>query len=268
VDTLVRTFRGAGNRWTPELVTFFTGAGVPKELLDAIPAILAEVRYQTAFISYGGPDAEFARRLHGDLTNRGVQCWTYELSATPGEKTWPEIKRNLLGADRVIVLCSAKSLVRPGVRKELEEVIDEAEDKPMPVSLDNTWREEGFEVRRDGRNLKPYVTERNYADFSDPKAYDTQLERLLRSLRRPESLKKPQKRVSSKRKTPSKVAEAQRSTPSASPSSFWQPKSFEELAKEQGVKPVKDWSQFSGGWPENEDFGAFEKAVQSAKSDD
>jgi len=36
--------------------------------------------------------------------------------------------------------------------------------------------------------------------------------------------------------------------------SFFQPKTLQELAKDQGVDPVKDISVFAGGFPEEEDI--------------
>jgi len=36
--------------------------------------------------------------------------------------------------------------------------------------------------------------------------------------------------------------------------SFFQPKTLQELATQQGVGPVKDISVFAGGFPENEDI--------------
>ncbi len=48
-------------------------------------------------------------------------------------------------------------------------------------------------------------------------------------------------------------------------SSFWEGKSFEELAKEQGVKPIRDISELYGYWPDDEDFDSFLEAVRSAR---
>jgi hypothetical protein len=49
-------------------------------------------------------------------------------------------------------------------------------------------------------------------------------------------------------------------------SAFWKGKTFEELTKEQGVKPIKDVSQLKGYWPEGADFDSFyEAAVGSRK---
>ncbi len=36
--------------------------------------------------------------------------------------------------------------------------------------------------------------------------------------------------------------------------SFFEPKTLKELAREQGVRPVKDISVFAGGLPEDEDI--------------
>lgn len=183
VDTVVASIRGAGNKLTPELLVFFRAAGVPAELLEALPGIVAEVKYWTCFIAYGQPDVEFASRLKNDLVAHGVSCWLYGMDATVGEPTWAEIVRKRRGAEKVVVLCSLKALVRPGMLKEVEEQVDEDMAKLMPVSLDNDWREPGFKVMRDSRNLKPYLEDVNYADFANLE-YEEALERLLAGLRR------------------------------------------------------------------------------------
>jgi hypothetical protein len=184
VDTLERSFRGAGNQFTSKLKTFFLAAGVPSQLLDSLPQILAEVQYASAFVCYGEPDKAFAERLKNDLVARGVPCQIFSLDATPGEPTWREVSQKRREAEKMIVLCSAPSLIRSGVLKEIEEQIDEDPDKMMPVSLDNLWKAPGFQVRRGNRDLKPFLLVRNYADFwnrSRPKQFS---EMLLKALAR------------------------------------------------------------------------------------
>jgi uncharacterized protein YjbI with pentapeptide repeats len=184
VDTLIMSFRGAGNKLTPDLETFFIGAGVPRELLTELPRIVAEVKYYSCFICYGQPDLDFATRLCDDLERRGVPCWLYDLDKTPGERTWPEISQARREADKMVVICSTAALVRDGALKEIEEQIDEAPDKIVPISRDNLWREPGFRVMRGSRDLGPWLRERNYADFSDESCYEDSLQRLLTALRR------------------------------------------------------------------------------------
>jgi len=184
VDTLILSFRGAGNMLTPELETFFLGAGVPKELLAELPRIVRGVEYYSCFIAYGQPDVDFAKKVRGDLAARGVPCWLYDLDATPGERTWPEIRKKQREADKMVVVCSAAALIRDGVLKEIEEQIDEEPDKMVPISRDNLWTEPGFQVMRAGRDLKPFLLDKNYADFSDDSRYEEPLQRLLKALRR------------------------------------------------------------------------------------
>ena len=182
-ETLIDSVRGAGGQLTADLRAFFRSAGVPRELLDVVAAIAAEVKYHTCFIAYGEPDKKFARRLCQDLESRGVSCWLYEMHATVGEPTWGEIVRERRGAEKFVVLCSLKALLRPGVLKEIEEQIDEDVGKLMPVSLDSDWREAAFNVKRDNRDLKPHLLERNYADFANLD-YGEALQRLLTGLSR------------------------------------------------------------------------------------
>lgn len=120
-----------------------------------------------------------------NLESRGVSCWLYAMDATPGERTWEEIGKRRREAEKMIVLCSAQALVRDGVLKEIEEQIDEDPDKMVPVSLDNLWKERGFRVMRGNRDLKPFLLERNYADFT--KSYQEALERLIKGLERRQS---------------------------------------------------------------------------------
>jgi aspartate 1-decarboxylase len=48
---------------------------------------------------------------------------------------------------------------------------------------------------------------------------------------------------------------------------FWHPKTFDELAQEQGVSLVKDWSALSGGWPQDADFESFLRAIRSIRKE-
>lgn len=183
VDTLMASFRGAGNRLTPGLATFFLGAGVPQGVLEALPRIVSEIKYHSCFISYGHPDVTFATKLRQDLEARGVSCWLYEMDKTVGKPTRREIGESRRGADRFVVLCSAAALVRDPVLEEIEDQINDDPERLVPISLDNLWKEPGFKVIRGNHNLKPDLENRNYADFAN-KPYEEALEELLRGLRR------------------------------------------------------------------------------------
>ena len=50
-------------------------------------------------------------------------------------------------------------------------------------------------------------------------------------------------------------------------SSFWQARSFDDLALEQGVYPIENWESITGGWPEDADFETFLEAIRSSRSE-
>jgi hypothetical protein len=183
-SVLVTSFNGGGNRLTPAATAFLRKAGVPDRLLVTLPHLVREIMYYNCFISYGEPDRAFAERLAADLTERGVSCWIYSRDSTPGKRTWHEIGLSRRQAEKVIVVCSAKSLVREGALKEIEEQIDEEPDKLIPISRDSVWKLRGFRVMRGDRDLGPWLRERNYADFEDERFYRESVDRLLLALQR------------------------------------------------------------------------------------
>jgi hypothetical protein len=119
--------------------------------------------------------------MYQDLRGRGVLCWLYSIDASVGQRTWKEISQSRREAEKMVVLCSAAALVRDGVLKEIEEQIDEDPDKIVPISVDNLWKQPGFRLIRGNRDLKPFLVDRNYADFANL-SYEEALERLLRGL--------------------------------------------------------------------------------------
>jgi hypothetical protein len=182
LSTLLKSFSDAGNCIPHDIETFLLGTGVPKQLIDSLPKIITNIEYCSCFVAYGEPDKAYAEKLKRDFVAKGLSCWVYSLDATPGERTWPEISQRRREAEKMIVLCSAKSLVRDGVLKEIEEQIDENPDKLVPISLDDTWKEPGFQVKRGARDLKTWLLERNYADFSDEAKYKKEFDKLLKGL--------------------------------------------------------------------------------------
>jgi hypothetical protein len=81
----------------------------------------------------------------------------------------------------MIVICSIKALLRDGMKKEIEEQMDEDESKIVPISLDDDWKVEGFQVKRGQRDSKPFLLEKNYADFKN-KDYEKALNSLLKGI--------------------------------------------------------------------------------------
>lgn len=83
----------------------------------------AASEYYSVFLSYGSPDTEIAEFLRGDLRELGIETWWFPDDARWGERLHHEIGGNLEKYEKLILLCSRKSLIRPGVLYELEEVL-------------------------------------------------------------------------------------------------------------------------------------------------
>lgn len=73
---------------------------------------------------------------------------------------------------------------REPVLKQIAQLINDAPDKVLVISLDNMWKEPGFRVALGERDLKPFLVGRQCADFTFTTTYVGELERLLAMLRR------------------------------------------------------------------------------------
>ncbi|MER6982363.1 toll/interleukin-1 receptor domain-containing protein, partial [Streptomyces carpinensis] len=141
----------------PRLKRFMSECGVPslfaEYMIDCARALgdsLIRRLMQSTFISYGGPDEAFARKLYETLRDHGVVVFFFPESATLGERIDNEIYRRLAEHDRVILVCSEASLNRPGVLHEIQETLDrESRDGGatylLPIMLDDYvvdgWKE-------------------------------------------------------------------------------------------------------------------------------
>jgi hypothetical protein len=97
---------------------------------------------QSIFISYGGPDEDFARKLYEALHSNGVRTFFFPEHAELGEKLHDTMRNGVNEHDRVVLVCSKASLDRPGVLNELEEILArEARDGGasylIPIRLDD-----------------------------------------------------------------------------------------------------------------------------------
>lgn len=123
--------------------------------------------YRSAFISYGGPDELFARRLCETLQQKRVRCFLFTEHAIPGAKLHRTVRKGIAEYDRVILICSRASLNRKGVLTELEETLDrehrDGEHYLIPIRLDdyvfNGWKPKNPDVAQ-------AVRDRVVADFT------------------------------------------------------------------------------------------------------
>jgi pSer/pThr/pTyr-binding forkhead associated (FHA) protein len=146
---------------------------------------------QSTFISYGGPDLAFAKKLNEALKLRGVQTFLFEEDAVPGTRLHEVMHWGVNAHDRVILVCSKASLERRGLLNELEETLArEARDGGatylLPVRLDN-YVIDGWNPTKPG--LAQRIRDRVIADFrdhDDPAAFGLALTKVMFALTKPE----------------------------------------------------------------------------------
>jgi len=149
---------------------FMTACGVPEifatYMIDCARASgepLLRSLMQSTFISYGGPDEAFARKLYEVLRAHRVIVFFFPETAMVGGRIDDEVFRRIQEHDRVLLICSRDSLNRPGVLNEIQETLDrEARDGGatylLPIMLDDYvltgWRKSHPELaERIGRRI-------------------------------------------------------------------------------------------------------------------
>jgi hypothetical protein len=155
----------------------------------AIGEPLLHKMMQSTFISFGGPDERFVRRIYDVLRASGVTTYFFPDTARPGARLAHEIFSQMQRHDRVLLVCSRSSLSRPGVLNEIEETLDrEARDGGasylLPLMLDDY-------VLKGWRKAEPRLAElvgrRVIADFrrtrSDAAAFDQAMNRIIDALK-------------------------------------------------------------------------------------
>lgn len=169
----------------PRFRQFMTDCGVPglfsEFMIDCARASdidLLRQLMESTFISYGGPDEAFARRLYEGLKARGVVTFFFPKTATVGTRVSDEVFRSIQGHDRVILICSRKSLDRAGVINEIHETFDrEAHDGGatylLPITLDN-YVFQGWSASQPA--LAERVRRRVVADFRGARRDKTKFE--------------------------------------------------------------------------------------------
>lgn len=182
---------------SPHLGKFLRGTGMPgifiEYMIDCARTLDPQgilKMLQSTFISYGGPDAGFARRLNDALLENGVTTFFFAKDAVPGKKLHRLMRDGVNQHDRVILVCSQVSLDRPGVLNEITETLQResregGKEYLVPITLDDyvfsEWRPED-------PGLAQAIKDRVVADFRganlDSDKFHEGLQRLLAALKK------------------------------------------------------------------------------------
>jgi len=108
---------------------FMTKLGVPDLLIEYLPDFYnPALMIYPAFLSHSWADKEFVRKLYGALTELGVTAWLDEKKMKPGDNIHDSINEGIKHYDKMILVCSERSLNSWWVEKELEKVYEKERD--------------------------------------------------------------------------------------------------------------------------------------------
>lgn len=176
IDTI---FKSKG--MIPEI--FLRGCGVPEIMIEYMHSLTGEaLQFYKCFISYTEDDNDFSERLYNDLQAKGVRCWRWRDDATWGRTLMREVDQAIRVYDKLIVICSEKSLQSEPVIREIERALQkEQRDQSevlFPIRVDDSVFEWKHELQAD-------LARKVIGDFvmwKDPGKYRKSLERLIKAL--------------------------------------------------------------------------------------
>jgi hypothetical protein len=134
---------------SPKLRTFLQQTGMPEVVIDylvesveSLDGSIIRKLLQSTYIAYGNDDELFARQLFAALHRNGVKVFFFAEHAVPGKKIGRTIREGVNSHDRVVIVCSHRSLEQRGILAEIEEVLDRERREGraellIPVLLDD-----------------------------------------------------------------------------------------------------------------------------------
>jgi hypothetical protein len=178
---------------------FLAGVGYTQDEVRLMRAMYGNSpkRYVSCFISHAEADGAFADRIYADLRANNVSCWHYFHDMRGGQEWREQVYDAIRHYDKLILVCSRRSVYRPNVVMEILRAIDEERTtgvrKLFPLRLDDhilgqSMMGEAREKVRSGEwreNWVYYVTQYHIPDFSrwaDADEYQVEFAKLLEAL--------------------------------------------------------------------------------------
>lgn len=170
-----------------KVMEFFRRSGVPRHLIDHYKGRLDSYRkWYTCFISYSHEDEKFVSYLWDYLQGRGVSCAYDEKDLSVGEDILDKVGEEIIGHDRMLLVCSASSLKSQWVQKEVHIALQKEgrthESVLIPIDLD------GYALSTKlADDLASVLKSRVVASFvgweANPSAFKNEFKKILASLR-------------------------------------------------------------------------------------
>jgi len=165
---------------------FLRGCGLPDNLIDRIPSLLAPVQFDSCIVSYSQKDEEFAQRVHARLRDAHVPVW---LSPEELKARWKNHERRteLRYIDKLLVVLSKQSMASEWVESEIAEAYNRT--GLLAIRLVSPGKIERWRAVNtiSGRDVAEVIRKREVLDFSnwkDHDSFETEFKKLLDALKK------------------------------------------------------------------------------------
>lgn len=173
-------------------VIFLRRAGVPQSLIDSLPDLVESPSpFYSCFISFIEADNALSKKLYEDLQAAGVRCWRYKEDAPWGSTLRKEIAKGIRLYDKLVVICSRKSLDVQPVIREIERALRKERTLKgtggdssvlFPIQIDD-FISDGWQHAQRAEVLEKRIGD--FRNWQQPEAYQAAFSQLLKNLNAP-----------------------------------------------------------------------------------
>jgi hypothetical protein len=146
-----------------------------------------EKTYRSVFISYSSKDKVFAEKLHHDLQNQGVHCWSAQKDLKIGDKIRYRVEDAISDHDTLLVVISESAVTDLWVESEIHAVLEKEQAGDgwllLPIVLDENAKQHPATLPPWARDI---LRQRHVGDFTrwqNESEYQRMLSALLDALK-------------------------------------------------------------------------------------
>lgn len=156
--------------------SFLSSIGIPIDFINHLYSYKKEPSvYYSCFISYSSKDEAFAKRLHRDLLNEGVECWYAPKDMKIGDKIRQTIDESIQKQEKLLIILSENSIESDWVEKEVETAFEEERKNKctvfLPIKLDksvmDTDKAWASDIRR-SRHIGDFTKWQHPSNYKEP----------------------------------------------------------------------------------------------------
>lgn len=158
---------------------FLEGCGVPRQLIDYLPAFKAlPIQYYSCFISYSQKDEAFTKRLYEGLKSENIRIWYAPEEMKGGRTILDQIDTAIRKHDKLLLVLSEASMnsqwVKTEIRKARKKEQQTGRRVLFPISIVNYETVQCWECfdAGSGADMADDIREYYIPDFSNWKDHD------------------------------------------------------------------------------------------------